>query len=272
MTKPLDITGQRFGRLTAIERVGHNSKGRSLWRCLCDCGNEKVVMITDLTHGMTSSCGCYRREFRKIDLTGQKFNHLTVLGVDDGEHSHPGQYWRCQCDCGKIIVVRGDGLKSGHAKSCGCVNPRKTTHNLTNTRLHRTWNAMKQRCLNDHNFRYKDYGGRGIKVCQEWENDFMSFYNWSMENGYDDSLTIDRIDNDGNYCPENCRWTTQAQQCLNRRNTVYITYNGETKNIKEWSAITGLKESTISSRRLKGWDAERILQPLCKKTALANGV
>ena len=134
------------------------------------------------------------------------------------------------------------------------------THHQSGTKLYDVWCAAKARCNNPKNKNYKHYGGRGIKVCDEWENSFQAFYEWAMANGYKEGLSIDRIDNDGNYEPANCRWVTQEEQCNNRRTSHKLTYEGETHTITEWSKITGIKRKIISQRvNNLGWSIERAL-------------
>lgn len=179
-----------------------------------------------------------------IDITGQKFGRLTVLGIDEDRSQHK-KYWICQCDCGNVKSVRSDSLKCGAIVSCGCKKKEQDEVNLTKhydhlmsgTRIYETWQGMKGRCYNKHDARYNNYGGRGITVCDEWKEDFNAFYNWSLENGYSDNLTIDRINVDGNYEPDNCRWTDLKTQCNNRTTNINITIGNSTKTLTEWCEI-----------------------------------
>ena len=171
------------------------------------------------------------------DLTGKKFGKLEVIGVHDTGSRKT--YYVCQCDCGNIKVVRADALISGATKSCGCIKKEQDKinlsanhkHKMSGTRIYETWQDMKRRCYNKQNARYDRYGGRGITVCEEWLNDFQSFYDWAINNGYSDDLTIDRIDNDGNYEPSNCRWSTAKEQCNNRGSNINITIGNATKSL-----------------------------------------
>lgn len=166
---------------------------------------------------------------KKIDLTGQRFGRLTVIGCTG--HKQNGNYtWNCVCDCGKEVVIKSDHLRRGDTRSCGCINigrqkgiPKK--HGFAcdgkRERLYAVWASMRTRCENPKHIHYRHYGGRGIKVCDEW-HDFEAFKKWVLANGYDKNAprgkcTIDRIDTDGNYCPDNCRWTDMKTQCNNKR-------------------------------------------------------
>ena len=203
-----------------------------------------------------------------IDLKGQKFGRLTVLAY--AEYRNEAAHWICLCDCGAEVIVNGASLRNGHTRSCGCLSRElaatrcrdtKTVHGLRNTRLFGIWNGMKQRCNNPKRPKFPNYGGRGVTVCAEWLNDFKAFYDWAVANGYTDELTIDRIDVNGNYCPENCRWVPKAEQAYNKTTSERITYNGETKTLAEWAKIKGLKTSTLWVRLYKhGWGVVEALE------------
>lgn len=200
----------------------------------------------------------------KIDMKGKRFGKLFVLHEAESYIKPSGQkvtMWHCKCDCGNEVDVQANKLRSGHSTSCGCHRHEfRYKHGLAGTRLHKIWVGMIHRCYDSKTKGYENYGGRGICVCKEWFDDFMSFRNWSINNGYKDNLTIDRIDNDGNYEPTNCRWATQKEQQLNKRNTVYLTMNGVTRTIPEWSEVIGIKQATIRSRIAKGWSVEKTLK------------
>ena len=167
------------------------------------------------------------------------------------------KYCYCLCECGKTKLIRKDVIGK-KTFSCGCLAKEKT-HYKTNTRLHMIWSNMKRRCYNKNDKDFYNYGARGIDVCNEWNENFMNFYNWALSNGYDDKLTIDRIDNDKGYCPENCRWVDLKTQCNNRKTNRYIEYNGEKHTISEWSELYNINYHTFCSRLYRGWKFEDII-------------
>lgn len=204
------------------------------------------------------------------DLTGQKFGRLTVIGLQPTESRKT--FWICLCDCGNMKIVRSDSLQCGAIRSCGCLKKEQDKKNLihsidggkgklqtksgkqrflhgfSHTRLHDIWLGMKGRCYNEHNERYDRYGGRGIVVCNEWLTNFLAFYEWSMSHGYSDDLTIDRIDVDGNYCPENCRWATAKEQSNNRSTNINIKIGNATKTLMQWCEIFEVDYKKIHAR------------------------
>lgn len=195
------------------------------------------------------------------DLMGQKFGKWTVIGpVDKLGHNIR---WKCRCECGNEAMVGVGNLKTGKSVSCGCyksklTSERNTTHGMKPTRLYRVWNGMKARCQIPSSSGYYKYGARGIKVCEEWQN-FEPFKEWALANGYRDDLQIDRIDVYGNYEPSNCRFVTNKENALNKRNTRYLTLDGVTKTVIGWADTLGISERTIRSRLSRGRDAIDVL-------------
>ena len=223
MPKAIDLTGRRFGALTVL-RKSHEKAPGVMWLCKCACGKELEASTTVLMAGRRTSCGCMRLGHYE-DLSGRKFGKLTALGVV-GRDRRGRVLWECECECGNTAVIEASRLKSGNTKSCGCLVSRsplrpRVRHGKTNSRLYGVWHNIKSRCTNPNVPEYEHYGARGISICDEWL-DFDSFYEWAMANGYDPSApllkcTIDRIDVDGDYCPENCRWVDMHVQNLNKR-------------------------------------------------------
>lgn len=199
---------------------------------------------------------------KKIELLGQRFGRLVVIG-EAPKQKHLVA-WVCKCDCGNTTVVPTQSLRRNLSRSCGCLRDetnslRITKHKGWGTRMYYIWQSMIQRCTNPNSKAYKDYGGRGITVCEEWKNDFQSFYDWAMVYGYTDELTIDRIDNNKGYSPDNCRWTTPKEQANNTRQNHYITYNGITKTISQWAEEIQIPHTILRGRLRMGWSIERML-------------
>ena len=206
-----------------------------------------------------------------IDLTGQQFGKLTV--ISRAENIGKKAAWLCRCDCGKHKTVTGSNLKQGNVQSCGCmwkdVVPQNnkelnTRHGESHSKLHKAWCNMRYRCYNPSCDCYADYGGRGITVCDEWGS-YEAFRDWSLANGFAENLSIDRIDNDKGYSPDNCRWVPMKTQANNKRKSNCLTMNGETKTIAEWSEVTGIGWTTIKERLKHGWSVERALTEMPTK-------
>jgi len=214
-----------------------------------------------------------------IDLTGVKFGRLTAIERSDNRVLPCGQQvtmWKCICDCGKEIITSAHNLRTGHTQSCGCYNidkiiDRNTKHNHSSERLYKIWNRIIGCCYNKNRDSYQYYGGIGIQVCDEWKNDYMAFREWAYSNGYDENAlfhecTIDRIDVNGNYCPENCRWVDFRTQSNNKSTTFYVEYKGQKKSIAEWSQIVGIDRKVLYSRiHYSNWPVERAMETPVKK-------
>lgn len=208
-----------------------------------------------------------------IDIVGQKFGRLTVL-----KQSHKKQqikkngnlgnfiyYYICKCDCGNTCIVEKFHLKYGHTQSCGCLKKEKIKkvnlkHGLEKSRLYHIWQGIKKRCLNPKEHNYSQYGAIGIKICDEWKENSKNFIDWALANGYQDSLTIDRIDVNGNYEPSNCRWVNMKTQCRNRRNSIKISYQNEELLLIEWCEKLNLKYKKVYLRLKRyNWSIEKAL-------------
>lgn len=184
------------------------------------------------------------------DLTGKKFGSLTVVEYG-GQYKPSGNiYWRCKCECGNYTNTSGSSLRSGKSVSCGRCSASKRArernyrHGDFGSRLYEIWRQMHRRCYGENTKAYKHYGGRGITICEEWK-EYEKFREWAVSCGYNDSLTIDRIDVNRNYCPENCRWATAKQQANNRRSNHNIEYMGEIHTVSEWADIFGVKQTHL---------------------------
>lgn len=207
---------------------------------------------------------------KPINMVGYTFNGCVVVSKSD-EHSSKYICWNCLCKCGNSFVASGANIRKGHTKSCGCYQKErasqvKKTHGKTNTRMFSIWQKMRARCSNNKSKDFKNYGGRGIKVCESWETSFECFYEWSTNNGYTEKLTIDRIDVNGNYEPNNCRWVNRKIQNRNRTNNNIIEFRGEKLCLAEWSDKLGITYFTLSSRLKRGWSVERAFTTPVKKS------
>lgn len=198
---------------------------------------------------------------RTKNLLGKRFHMLEV--ISQSEKINKCSRWNCRCDCGQEVTVDCSKLTSGIKTSCGCEKRRmmselKKIHGMSRTRIYHIWMAMKNRCYRVSSQKYADYGGRGITVCDEWHS-FESFYEWSLANGYNNDLTIDRIDNNGLYSPSNCRWATVTIQSNNRRSNRHLTIDGVTRTVAEWSRYSNVRYATIMSRVKRGETGKELI-------------
>lgn len=197
-----------------------------------------------------------------IDLTGQRFGRLVVIGrADPACDKHGSARWHCRCDCGNETDALGRHLRLGRSASCGCLRRERAadthrTHGGANSRLYIIWKSMRARCENPHHPHYDYYGGRGVSICEEW-HDFATFMQWAERTGYQENLTLDRIDANEGYNPANCRWITMHEQTRNKRNNINITYHGVTRCLSDWAATFGINVTTLRLRIRNGWDIER---------------
>jgi hypothetical protein len=268
MGKFIDLTGKVFNRLTVLSRAENNKSGSCQWNCICQCGKNTRVLSSNLTTGNIKSCGCLKLD----DLTGQTFSRLTVISRAEKDKRNKSQ-WNCLCSCGKNIRVVARSLKSGGTKSCGCLNTekRKTNnliHGMSYSPEYTTWKSIKARCYGKNSLTQL-YRDKGIKVCDRWLESFENFYE-DMGDRPSSKHSIDRIDNDGDYCPENCRWATAKEQSNNRSKNVKMTLDGETKTIAEWAKVLGIRSGVIGWRKRSGWSDEKALTTPCL-TKSVNG-
>ncbi|WP_373894426.1 hypothetical protein [Virgibacillus sp. CBA3643] len=202
-----------------------------------------------------------------IDMTDEKISYLTAKEYVGNSK------WLCLCDCGNVTIVRRielkyakEGTAGKGVHSCGCMRGKllskaNSTKRRNNTKLYKVYDSMKQRCLNHNNHAFKDYGGRGIKVCKEWLNSYESFYYWAIQNGYKDELTIDRINVNGNYEPSNCRWVGWDVQYTNKRNTIRVEVKGEFLTIPEISKKYLLSDTAVYYRYYQGYRGDELIRP-----------
>lgn len=260
--------GDKFGLLTVIDKcVDRDKSGCIKWVCRCDCGNIVSVRSSYLRSGTTKSCGCIKSKIK--DVKEQRYGRLTVI---DFHHKHTdgknhATYWRCKCDCGKEVVVSQANLHSGKVKSCGCLNvERRKDANITHgksktTRIYKIWAGMKSRCFNPNCSSYRYYGGIEISMSDEWKSNFESFYNWAINNGYKDNMSIDRIDSSKNYEPSNCRWISRNENSARTSRTIFIKVCTTCLSLNEWASRIKISDTTLTLRYKefgKEWLAESI--------------
>jgi hypothetical protein len=269
MPKKLDLVGKRFGKLTVIAECGRKY-GAVLWHCQCDCGNYKDAISEELKNGHVKSCGCLKAEatkgqtWRRKDLTGMRFGHLVVVEIA-GKENGGNLRWKCVCDCGNFHEASGGNLQKGDVLSCGCKTKElqskaKKTHGGTHEKLFRVWGHIKERCCNPTHKNFKDYGGRGIGICDEWKNDYKSFRDFCLAHGWQEGLQINRIDNNRDYSPDNVNFVTAKQNSNNRRSSVCVKVRGEVLTISEVAQKYKIPYFTIWRRHKKGWPDDDLIK------------
>lgn len=262
MGNSLDMEGRKFGKLIALSYAGKTKDYRDTWLCECECGNKKVILGKSLRCGLTKSCGCDFR--RKPDnLLGQRFGRLIV--IQSAEKNKSGRTaWICKCNCGVEKIATTHDLRNGSVSSCGCYLRERlcTPRNIyglpskTYKKLNRCHFDMVRRCYDSNAKDYADYGRRGIGVCDEWREDFHSFARFAIDNGWDEKLTIERIDYAKGYLPCNCTFIPSKEQAKNRRSSIKITINGNTKCLFDWCKVFGVSAPTVYTRYHKYGDAD----------------
>jgi len=247
-----DLTGQRFNTLTVIEfsyyKYGHNH-----WKCQCDYRKTSIVREYVLK-SKPPSCFCEKESSK--DLIGQRFVMLTVIEFSYYKYGH--NHWKCQCDCGKTTIARAHSLLQGIKINCGCLKIKPPRQG--EKRIRGILSDMKRRCSpNAPKKNLKLYFERGIRVCDEWCNDFTKFKDWALSNGYQDHLSIDRIDRNKNYTPENCRWATNEEQQNNKITNVFITFKEKTQTIAQWAREYNITDGALRGRIRRGMSFENAL-------------
>ena len=266
-----NLTGQKFGYLTVLEcteRRAVRPCGKVagyIWKCQCDCGKIIEVEGARLTSGSKQSCGCKHYDIisdklKKNDLSGQRFGKLTVikwLPRNERDPKYPNDPYLCLCDCGTFIQAKANQLTSGNKVSCGCYHDEYShsykithqTHNDSYSRLYHVWSTIKDRCTNPNNRSHVRYYDRGITLCDEWF-DYETFKKWALENGYDENAprgqcTIERVNNDKGYSPDNCIWANSKVQRRNTSRTNFYEYHGESHIITDWCKILGVGYNSL---------------------------
>lgn len=269
--KSLELKGFKVGRLSVIDNTdGISSNGSKLWRCICECGKECIYAANVLNSGRITQCWECGLKYKSrkgaipLDLTNCRFSKLLALYRTNNKSPDGSFIWMCRCDCGSNVEVASTILRKGYKNMCDVcrienIRLGKISHNMSTTNTYKSWIGMKDRVTNKNHIHYKNYGGRGITIYEKWINSFENFY---KDVGDRPSLkhTLDRIDNDGNYEPGNVKWSTKKEQMRNRRNTIFLSYEGVVKSIDDWCEQLNIKKHLVYSKIRSGWDKEKILQ------------
>lgn len=254
--------GKKYGRLTILKDLGlHAIRRKRMVLAECECGNVREYLLGQMKLGDVKSCGCIVKD-KFYDVVGKKYGLLTV--VEELMRVKRQRMVLVQCDCSNRTMVSLSNLESGNTKSCGClakkiVSELSKKHGLSGHLLYGVWGNIKTRCYNKNLEIYTDYGGRGIKMCDEWHYDFVCFYNWCISNGWQKGLSVERINNDGNYEPGNCKMGTPPMQNRNKRNNIYLEYEGKSMCVADWAKELGIGLTTITQRLNMNLDIDQVL-------------
>ena len=246
------LIGKRFGKWTVLYRISNNETKKIFYMCRCECGAKKPVRADALKRGKSTGC---KHCTKLVDLKNQQFGHWKVIEYA-GTDKNRNAMWLCKCNlCDKTYKVASSNLLSNKSTCCRyCSNQQFKKHGESNSRIYRIWVKMRARCYNKQYKAYKDYGARGITVCDMWKNDSTAFIEWAKKSGYRDNLTLDRIDLNKGYYPENCRWASlQEQQQTHKRRLIEITYKNKTQCLAVWCRTLGLNYNLARSRIHKGY-------------------
>jgi hypothetical protein len=257
----LDLTGQIFMHWNVQARVYEPGSRGVHWLCHCACGATKIILGARLRRGDIPRCEC-QPQYNFMDLTGQPFGRWRVLERAHNDLNGITQWW-CECSCGTRNIIHAANLVHGNSLSCGCykkarTSQTKTTHGRSRSPEYRSWAKMKERCLNPSAIGYKDYGGRGITVCDTWLHSFASFFA-DMGLRPSPQHSLERRNNNQGYTPENTYWATPDIQGRNRRSNIFLSLDGQTFCATDWAFIKGMHASTLLARKRSGWSDEKAL-------------
>ena len=264
-----DLTGQKFGKLKVLNKLPPQTTKThhgSYWLCSCECGNIIEVRSDSLKGGQKACRSCYTHD---VEKPGDRFGRLTVIerAPKRPDLKSRDSRWICECACGNIVEVSATSLKAGHTKSCGCYGKEvsakqgkaSATHGMRHTPEYHAWCGMRSRCYNENDKSFYSYGARGIVVCDRWLESFENFF--EDMGSRPDHHSLDRIDNNGPYSPENCKWSTRDQQNNNKSNNRMISFKGETLTLSQWAKKIGITLAALSRRLEKGCPLEDALSP-----------
>lgn len=266
--KKTNYIGMTFGSWKVIDYDTQKCQEtkNTYYVCQCSCGQIKSVYGMSLKNGKSTQCkSCSLTKYPDQNMIGMRFGNLTIIKLEKREKGN--SYWLCKCDCGNNKIVLGRSLFHGNTRSCGCLQKETaseifSTHKMSNKRIYHTWENMISRCYYTKDMSYRAYGGRGITVCDEWKSSFETFYNWAVSHGYSDTLTIDRINVNGNYEPNNCRWVDMISQANNRRTNRYFMINGENLTISQIARKFNLNPNTLRTK-IRNGATKKEIEEMC---------